>query len=197
MALTAAFLAAFFFPGQAASAATPPAPGGARAERPLYVIGPEDVLEISVWKNADLSKVVTVRPDGKISLPLVGDLMAAGRTPEELRDALAARLSEYQKTVVVSVIVQDVKSYRIYMVGEVRSPGVFNLKSKTTVLQAIAMAGGFTQFASKNKILVIREKPGAAGGSEKIRVRYDDIVDRKVFSDNNLTLVPGDTIIVP
>ncbi|MFQ5465991.1 MAG: polysaccharide biosynthesis/export family protein, partial [Thermodesulfobacteriota bacterium] len=78
MALTAAFLAAFFFPGQAASAATPPAPGGARAERPLYVIGPEDVLEISVWKNADLSKVVTVRPDGKISLPLVGDLMAAG-----------------------------------------------------------------------------------------------------------------------
>jgi len=199
MALTAAILAAFFFLGRAAPADAASAQGteAARAERPLYMIGPEDVLEISVWKNADLSKVVTVRPDGKISLPLIGDLVAAGKTPEELRDALAARLSEYQKTVVVSVIVQDVNSYRIYMVGEVRSPGVFNLKSKTTVLQAIAMAGGFTQFASKNKILVIREKPGAAGGSEKIRVRYDDIVDRKVFSDNNLTLMPGDTIIVP
>lgn len=161
-----------------------------------YQIGPEDVLEISVWKNADLSKTVNVRPDGKISLPLLGDIKAGGLTPNQLKDEISTRLKAYQETAVVSVIVEAVNSYRVFIVGEVRSPGVYQLKSRTSILQALAIAGGFTQFASKNKIRLVRVK--SDGTEESTRVRFDDLVygDDKEM-ENNLILKAGDTILVP
>ncbi len=161
-----------------------------------YLIGPEDVLEISVWKNADLSREVVVRPDGNITIPLIGDVMAAGRTPTQLRDAIVEKLKGYQENAVVSVIVIDVLSYNIFILGEVPAPGVYTLKKRTRLLQAIAMAGGFNQFASKNKILIIREKPGSPENQEKIKVRFSDIIS-KSKSGVNLILRPGDTIYVP
>lgn len=168
----------------------------AAAQDPGYIIGIEDVLEISVWKNPDLSKTVSVRPDGMISLPLIDDIKAAGLTPGQLRDAITERLKEYQETVVTSVIVQEVRSYRIFVLGEVLNPGTYTMMRRTTVLQAIALAGGFNQFASKNKIVLVRERSGALK-PEKINIRFDDIIDADEKTDKNLMLRPGDTIFVP
>jgi len=162
-----------------------------------YIVGPEDVLEVSVWKNPDLSKVVTVRPDGMISLPIVGDLKAAGLTPTQIRDAIVEEIKAYQSAVVVSVIVQEVNSYRVFLVGEVNAPGTYSLKTRTSVVQAIALAGGFTQFASKNKILLVRDRPSGKRSVEKLRIRFDDIIKSDVLSDNDLIVMPGDTMIVP
>lgn len=162
----------------------------------LYVIGPEDIMEISVWKNAELSKEVVVRPDGMISLPLIGDVQAAGLTPDQLRLKIVEKLKEYQDTVVVSVIIKEVLSYNIFILGEVVKPGIYTLKRKTTLLQAFAIAGGFNQFASKNKIIIIREKTDGSTGEVKIKIRFDDII-KKADSTMNLILQPGDTIFVP
>ena len=161
-----------------------------------YLIGPEDVLEVSVWKNAELSKVVIVRPDGMISLPLTGDIKAAGFTPNQLRTTITGKLKEYMETAVVSVIVQQVNSFRVFILGEVVKPGVYTLKSKTTLLQAIAIAGGFNQFASRNKIVIIREKIEDSAKTEKINIRFDDIVYSK-DEDKNFVLMPSDTIFIP
>lgn len=179
-------------PDRAAEAARE-AKGAALAQDPDYVIGIEDILDISVWKNPDLSKIVAVRPDGMISLPLIGDMRAAGLTPIQLRDNINERLKEYQETVVTSVIVQEVRSYRIFVLGEVLSPGTYSLSRKTTVLQAIAMAGGLSQFASNNIILV---REGWGGEVEKTRIRFSEIVDEDAKKDKNLVLRPGDTIFV-
>lgn len=160
-----------------------------------YLIGSEDVLEISVWKNTDLSKVVIVRPDGKISLPLIGDVQATGLTPAQLHDEIVAKLKEYQETATVSVIVQNVNSYKAFIIGEVKTPGIYILKTKTTILQALSMAGGFTQFASKNKIMLIRQRN--PGGDEKIPVRFDDLINADEKVNKNLVLRAGDTIFVP
>lgn len=158
-----------------------------------YVIGPEDIIEVSVWKNAALSKIVTVRPDGKISLPLIGDIRAAGITASELKKVIADRLLEYKETPEVSVILQQVNSYMFYIMGEVLKPGKYPMKSQATLLQAITMAGGFTQFASKNKILLLRRN-----GSEEIRIkfRYDDIITGKKGTMDPI-LLPGDRVVVP
>ncbi|MDP2689201.1 MAG: polysaccharide biosynthesis/export family protein [Deltaproteobacteria bacterium] len=164
---------------------------------PDYIIGTEDILEVSVWRNEELSKVVVVRPDGMISLPLIGDIRAAGKTPIELRDEITERLKEYQETVVASVIVQEVRSYRIFVLGEVLNPGTYIMMRQTSVLQAIALAGGFSQFASRNRITLIRERPGMDGKAEKISIRFDDIVDSGGSPESNMTLRPGDTIFVP
>src|SRR3972149_1734274 len=161
-----------------------------------YLIGPEDVLEVSVWKNAELSKVVIVRPDGMISLPLTGDIKAAGFTPNQLRTTITGKLKEYMETAVVSVIVQQVNSFRVFILGEVVKPGVYTLKSKTTLLQAIAIAGGFNQFDSRNKIVIIREKIEDSAKTEKINIRFDDIVYSK-DEDKNFVLMPSDTIFIP
>lgn len=158
-----------------------------------YFIGPEDVLEISVWRNTELSKIVTVRPDGKISLPLIGELKAAGVTPEELRVSIMEKLKEFQQTVVASVIVQSANSYRIYVLGEVRLPGTYVLKTNTSVLQALALAGGFSQFSSKNKIIVIRKRTD--GSDERLTFRFNDLVSPNDGAANPL-LKPGDTIFV-
>lgn len=162
---------------------------------PDYVIGPEDVLEISVWKNMEMSKTVTVRPDGKISLPLIGDIQAAGTTPVQLRDSIVARLKEYQQTAIASVIVQAVNSYRIFILGEVKNPGTYQLKTSTTILQSISLAGGFTQFASKNKIVLVRKGPGLK--EERHVIRFSDLVYGDEKTNQNLVLKAGDTIFVP
>ncbi|MBE7414071.1 MAG: polysaccharide biosynthesis/export family protein [Deltaproteobacteria bacterium] len=160
-----------------------------------YLIGPEDVLEIVVWRNTELSRQVTVRPDGRITLPLIGELPAAGLTPEKLRAEIVERLKEYQQSAVVaSVIVQSVNSYRVYVLGQVQVPGSYTLKSRTTVLQALSLAGGFSQFASKNKIVLIRKR--ADGLDDKIQVKFNDLVYDEESRANEY-LLPGDTIFVP
>ena len=162
---------------------------------PEYFIGPEDVLNITVWRNTDLSKEVTVRPDGRISLPLIGDITAVGRTAAQLSEDISAKLKEYKENPQVSIVVKEVNSYAIYVLGEVVKPGKYPLRSKTTLLQAITIASGFTQTAARNKIVVFRfAKDG--GGQIKMKASYDDIVLRD-GSNQNIELKPGDQIVVP
>lgn len=160
-----------------------------------YKIGPEDVLEIIVWRNADLTKVVQVRPDGKISLPLIGDVTAVGLTADQLTKELQSRLKEFKESPLVSVVVQQVNSYNVYVMGEVTRPGKYPLKAYSTILQAISQAGGFTLYANKNKMFVLRKLPGKAV-ENRINVRYDDIVSGN-DSAQNVVLIPGDTLVVP
>lgn len=160
-----------------------------------YIIGPEDVLEITVWRNADLSKVVTVRPDGKVSLPLIGDVVAVGKSAGQLSELIAVRLKEYKENPQVSIVVQQVNSYAVFVMGEIVKPGKYPLKSKTTLLQAITLAGGFTANAARNKLVVFRF--GDKGQKDvKIKASYDDIILRD-SSPQNIELKPGDTIVVP
>jgi len=160
-----------------------------------YTIGPEDVLEITVWRNTDLSKVVSVRPDGRISLPLIGDVGAAGKTVVQLAEAISEKLKEFKENPQVSILVKEVNSYAIYVLGEVSKPGKYPLKSKTTLLQAITLASGFTPAAARNKIVVFRF--GEQGGKDvKIKASYDDIIMGDE-SPQNVQLRPGDTIVVP
>jgi polysaccharide biosynthesis/export protein len=171
-----------------------------------YVIGPEDVLQVSVWKNDSLSRVVPVRPDGKISLPLLHDIQAAGLTAMQLRDKLAVALAEYMPNPEVSVIVNEVRSFRVSVLGEVQKPGVLQLKSTTTILEALAMSGGFRDFASPSKIVIFRRDDN--GQTQKIRFNYNKAVgssglslnitgDRSASDDQNLVLKSGDVIVVP
>ena len=160
-----------------------------------YIIGPEDVLDITVWKNADLSKTVQVRPDGRISLPLIGDVAAVSRTSTQLTEEISSRLKSYMENPTVSIVVKEVNSYAIFVLGEVAKPGRYPLKSKTTLLQAITLASGLTPVASRNKIVIFRF---AKDGDPlmKIKASYDDIVLRD-GTDQNIELKPGDTIVVP
>jgi len=159
-----------------------------------YLLGPEDVLEITVWRSADLSKVVTVRPDGKISLPLIGDVSAMGRTATQLASDISAKLKEYKENPQASIVVKEVNSYAIYVLGEVIKPGKYPLKIKTTLLQAITLASGFTATAARNKMVVFRF--GNEGQQIKVKASYDDIVLRDGFNQN-IELKPGDQIVVP
>ena len=160
-----------------------------------YKIGAEDVVEVIVWRNADLTKVVPVRPDGKISLPLVGDVPALGLTAAQLTQDISARLKYYKETPNVSVVVQQVNSYSVYVMGEVAKPGRYQLKTYTTLLQAISTAGGFTPFAAKNRMFVLR-KSSEKGADTRINVSFDDIVSG-TDSSKNVMLFPGDTVVVP
>ena len=160
-----------------------------------YFLGPEDVLDITVWKNADLSKLVTVRPDGRISLPLIGDITAVGKTAAQLSSDISAKLKEYKENPSVSIIVKEVNSYVIYVLGEVLKPGKYPLKSKTTLLQAITIASGLTPNAARNMIVVFRfAKDG--GGRIRMKASYDDIVLRD-GTTQDIELKPGDQIVVP
>ena len=162
---------------------------------PDYIIGPEDVLEITVWKNGDLSRQVQVRPDGRISLPLLGDISAVAKTPVQLTEEISAGLRTYMENPTISIMVKEVNSYQIYVLGEVSKPGKYPLKSKTTLLQGITVAGGFTAMAARNKIVVFRfSKDGE--GLTKLKASYDDIVVRD-GSNQNIELKPGDQIVVP
>src|SRR5262249_9728703 len=151
-------------PGAAVTAAVAgaasglPADGDARIDgAAAFQIGPEDILDISVWKNPELSRTVPVRPDGKVSLPLVNDIQAAGLTPGTLREQVTSRLSDFIPAPEVSVVVREVHSRKVAVVGAVKTPGRFELKSPMTVLEAIALAQGFTDFASRDRIVVLRQ----------------------------------------
>ena len=170
------------------------APTAKSAAGSEYVIGPEDVLQISVWKNETLSRVVPVRPDGKISLPLLHDVQAAGLTSMQLRDKLSRALGEFMPNPEVSVIITDVRSFRVSVMGEVQRPGVLLLKSSTTVMEALAMAGGFRDFASPSKIVVVRKD--SAGNTTKIPFNYNRAIKNGEVEDN-IYLKTGDVIVVP
>ncbi len=157
-----------------------------------YQIGSEDVLDISVWKNTELSKTVPVRPDGKISLPLVNDIQAAGLTPAALREELTMRLSEFVPSPEVSVIVREVHSVKVAVVGAVKTPGRYELKSPATVLELIALSQGLTEFASRDRIVVLRQE---GGSTKRIPFNYRKVADGN--EQENFLVRPGDIIVVP
>jgi polysaccharide export outer membrane protein len=156
-----------------------------------YTIGAEDVLEITVWRNQDLSKTVQVRPDGRFSLPVIRDMVAVGKTPSQLADEITRKLREYVQNPVVAISIKEVNSYSIFVLGEVVKPGKYPLKSRTTLLQGITIAGGFTPVAARNQVVVFR-----FGENGTLTSSYDDIVLRGVVAQN-LELKAGDTIVVP
>jgi polysaccharide biosynthesis/export protein len=157
-----------------------------------YQIGPEDLLDISVWKNVELSRVVPVRPDGKVSLPLVNDIQAAGLTPTQLRDQITTKLAEYIPAPEVSVMVREVHSRKVAVVGAVKMPGRYEMKSPMTVLEALALAQGLSDFASRDRIVVLRE---VNGKTTEIPFNYRKIGDNG--SQQNFFLRPGDIVVVP
>jgi polysaccharide biosynthesis/export protein len=163
-----------------------------------FLIGPEDVLVVTVWRNQELSKEVIVRPDGKISLPLIGDIMAAGLSAQVLSKHVADALAEFMSTPTVSVQVKEINSYHIFAVGEVGKPGKIPLKSFTSVVQGISYAGGFTTFASRNNVHVLRMVKNAQGETKQVMipVPYLDIVQGKNL-EANFILKAGDVIVVP
>ncbi|HTO70254.1 MAG TPA: polysaccharide biosynthesis/export family protein [Myxococcota bacterium] len=167
---------------------------GAAAVTSDYVIGAQDVLTIAIWKETDLSiPAVEVRLDGKISVPLINDIQAAGRTPNQLKDDITERLKEYVTAPQVTVIVSRVGSKNVYILGEVARQGAISMMPEMRVLDAIAIAGGFTPFAGKNHIKIIR---GHSGDPAEFVFDYDAFVDGADVAQNIL-LVPGDQIIVP
>ncbi len=163
-----------------------------------FLIGPEDVLTVTVWRNQELSKEVIVRPDGKISLPLLGDVVASGLTAQALSKQIADGLAEFMSTPTVSVQVKEINSYHVFVVGEVSRPGKIPLKSFTSVIQGISLAGGFTTFASRNSIHVLRMVKNGQGEPKQVMipVPYTDIVKGKNL-EANFILKAGDVIVVP
>lgn len=160
-----------------------------------YVIGAEDVLDITVWRNPDLSRQVQVRPDGRFSMPIIRDVIAVGKTPTKLADEMTNRLKEYVQNPVVAVTLKEVNSSNIFLLGEVANPGKYPLKSKTTLLQGITIAGGFKETAARNQIVIFRFTE-VAPGLKRFTASYDDIVLRSGIADN-FELKPGDTLVVP
>lgn len=166
---------------------------GSRAEAPGYRIGAEDVVQISVWKNESMSRTAPVRPDGKISLPLLNDVQAAGLTPMELREELTRRLAEYMPHPEVSVSVTDVRSFKVSVIGEVPRPNRYELKSWATVMDVLAMAGGLKEFAARSRIVVIRSEDGR---TERIPFDYEKVRSGD-STQANFYVRPGDIVFVP
>lgn len=158
-----------------------------------YRIGSDDVLDIVVWNNPDLSRVVPVRPDGMISLPLLNDVQAAGLTTMEVRDILASRLTEFMATPEVSVIVKEVRSSKVTVIGQVRTPGRYDIKGRSTVMDILALAGPFTNFAALSRIFVLR---GTGVDAQRLSFDYNEAVSRRGRQEN-FALEPGDIIVVP
>jgi polysaccharide export outer membrane protein len=159
-----------------------------------YIIGDDDVLSISVWKEPDLSKQIPVRSDGKISLPLMGEVQAAGRTPSQLEQEITAKLRSYITDPQVTVIIQQINSQKFNILGQVTKPGSYPFTAGTTIVDAIATAGGFRDFAKKKSIYVLRQPPG--GEELRIPFNYEKFIKGK-NADQNITLKPHDTIVVP
>lgn len=179
-------------------AAVPPTQGtdaaAAKAHDDSFVIGNDDVLAINVWKEPDITRSIPVRSDGKISLPLVGEVQAAGRTPLKLEQEIAARLKNYIAEPEVTVIVQQINSQKINILGMVNKPGSYLLTNSATVLDAIAFAGGFRDFAKQAKIYVLRQN--ADGNQTRIPFNYKEVVKGQNPAQN-IKLQPRDTIVVP
>jgi len=161
---------------------------------PTYVIGPDDLLAIDVWHEQELSRTLPVRLDGKISLPLLGEVKASGETPLQLQDFIAERLKEYLEHPHVTVIVQEPRSHSFNVVGEVQKPGAFVFGHTVSVVDAIAQAGGFRDFAKPKKMYVLRTM--ADGSQQKLPVNYTDVITGKKPSDN-IVLQSHDTVVVP
>jgi len=157
-----------------------------------YTIGREDLLEIAVWKDTALTTTAPVRPDGQVSVPMAGDVHAEGKTPHQLSSEIAAKLAPFVKDPVVSVIVREINSTKFAIVGEVAHPGVYPLRGHVSILQAVAQAGGLTEFASKGGVVVIR--PGKDGKERRLKVDLDDAVDGDGMVPR---LRPGDTVVIP
>jgi polysaccharide export outer membrane protein len=172
-----------------------PPPGEPLAlDRDAYVIGPEDRLQVVVWRNPELSVIVPVRPDGRISVPLVDDVQAAGLTTAELKLVLAEKLAEYVKNPEVTVIVEQINSKRVYLMGGLARQSAIPLTQDMRVLDAIAVAGGFTTFARKGDVKILRRE---ASGLQEYRFDYDAFLDGRASLESNFLLQPGDTIVVP
>lgn len=159
-----------------------------------YVIGNDDRLSINVWKEPDLTQTLPVRSDGKISLPLIGDIQASGRTPHQLEEAIAARLLTYMTHPEVTVMVMQINSQKFNILGRVTKPGAYPLTTTTTVLDAIAESGGFQDFAKKTKVYILREKPN--GAEARLAFNYKDVIRGK-HPEENIRLQAGDTVVVP
>jgi len=160
---------------------------------PNYIIGPQDVIDINVWKEPDLTRAVPVRPDGKISMPLLNDVQAAGLTPMQLTAQITAGLRKFISEPQVTVVVTQINSQRVYILGEVNRAGAFPLVPGMTVLEALSSAGGFTMFANVKKIYVLRTVDGK---QEKYPFNYNDVIHGKATAQNVLVKA-GDTIVVP
>ena len=158
-----------------------------------FIIGPADVLEIIVMKEPDLSKTIPVRPDGKILLPLVNEVQAAGKTPVQLQADLEKAFSKFYEQVTVSVLVKEINSYKFSISGKVKNPGTYKMSADTTLLEAISMAGGFVEFAGTDNIKIFRK---GSENSKPIRIKYSKIISGKDPSQN-IIIKPGDAIIVP
>ena len=170
-------------------------PKSAPGVRPeSYVIGAEDVIDVFVWKEPDMSKTIPVRPDGMISLPLVGEVKAAGYTPVQLQDVLADAMKKYVSDPQVTVVVEKIASLNFNIVGEVNHPGYFPLTRRMTVLDAIALAGGFKDFAKTKKIYVLRT--AANGAEQRLPFNYKQVIKGQ-NPQQNIELQPRDTIVVP
>jgi polysaccharide biosynthesis/export protein len=159
-----------------------------------FVIGDDDVLAVNVWKEPDISRAVPVRSDGKISLPLVGELQATGQTPLKLEQEIADKLKNYIAEPEVTVIVEQINSQKFNILGQVTRPGAYTLSNSATVLDAVALAGGFRDFAKQKSIYVLRQNPD--GSQTRIPFNYKDVVQGK-NPEQNVKLQPRDTIIVP
>lgn len=158
-----------------------------------YKPGPDDVLLISVWKDEALTKEVVVRPDGKISFPLVGEIQVKGRSVGEVREEIQAKMDEFSPGAPVSIMVQKINSPKVFIVGKVLRPGAYLMPENMTVMQALALAGGFTPFSAKDDILVLRE---ARGKLQSMPFDYEAVAKGKNL-EQNIVLSPGDTIVVP
>jgi len=177
----------------ARSAAKPNSSPKSATDDPAYIIGQDDVLDISVWKEPEVSRQVPVRPDGKISLPLLNDVQASGLTPMQLQAQLTEKFKKFLTEPQVTVIVAAINSRRVYMMGEINRPGAIPLVPNMTVLQAISTAGGPSQFAKSSKIQILRTENGK---QTTYWFNYKDIV-RGVKTEQNILLKPGDSIVVP
>ena len=165
-----------------------------RAHDDTYIIGIDDVLAVNVWKEPDVSRTVPVRSDGKISLPLAGEVQASGETPKQLEKALAGKLQSFISEPEVTVIVTEVRSQKFNILGMVSKPGSYPLTNSSTVLDAIAQAGGFRDFAKQKSIYVLRQNPD--GSQVRLPFNYKEVIKGK-DSAQNIKLQPRDTIVVP
>ncbi len=162
-----------------------------------FVIGPEDVLEVAVWGSPEVTRTVPVRPDGRISLPLVNDIQASGLTPIQLREAVTTALKPYIPEPAVSVLVREIHSFKVTVIGQVKTPGRYELKGRATVLDVLAMAGGLNEYAERGRIVVLREEEGTP---RQIPFPYDKLTSKnasKSGAPENLCVRPGDVILVP
>jgi polysaccharide export outer membrane protein len=181
-------------PAVAPSSASAPATAPAGATLPPgYVIGPDDVLTVVFWREKDMSAEVTVRPDGKFSLPLLNDIDAAGITPEQLRLNLEKAAGKLMSEPNASVSVKTINSRKVYITGNVMKPGTFPLTGEMTVLQLIALAGGLQEYADNKNIVILRKVDGR---EQSFKFNYKDVTKQK-HPEQNIALKPGDTVIVP